>query len=331
VKAVVCTKYGPPEVLQLKQVEEPIPRDNEVLIKVHATTVNAGDCEIRGFKIPTWIWLPMRLFFGLRKPRKPILGQELAGEIEAVGKDVKSFQKGDKVFASTGIGLGAYAEYICLAENPDEGLLATKPANMTYEEAATVPNWGPNAWHFIRKAHVQPGQKILIIGACGSIGTFAVQLAKCLAAEVTGVDSTEKLDVLLSIGADHVIDYTQEDFTQNGESYDVIFDVVGKSSFSRSIRSLKKNGFYLFANPRLSHILRGLWVSITSNRKVISGMARFNHEELIFLKKLIEEGKLKTVIDRSYSLEQIPEAHRYVESGQKKGHVAITVGHSDDT
>ena len=328
-KAIVCTRYGPPEVLRLKEVEKPSPRDNEVLIKIHATTVNAGDCEIRSFKIPIWIWLPMRLFFGLRKPRRPILGQELAGEIEAVGKDVKSFKEGDKVIASTGIGMGAYAEYICLAEESEEGVLAAKPTNMTYEEAAAVPTWGLNALHFLRKAHIQPDQKVLINGACGSIGTFAVQLAKHFGAEVTGVDSSEKLEVLRSIGADQVIDYTQEDFTKNGQSYDVIFDVVGKSSFSRSIRSLKKNGFYLCANPRLSHMIRGLWTSITSNKKIISGAARLDSEDLMFLKELIEVGKLKSVIDRSYRLNQIPAAHRYVETGLKKGHVAITVEHNN--
>jgi NADPH:quinone reductase-like Zn-dependent oxidoreductase len=328
-KAIVCTRYGPPEVLQLKDVEKPSPRENEVLIKIHATTVNAGDCEIRSFKVPIWLWLPMRLFFGLRKPKRPILGQELAGEIEAVGKDVKSFNKGDKVFASTGIGLGAYAEYICLADKPDEGVLATKPMNMTYEEAAAVPTWGLNALHFLNKANIQPGQKVLINGACGSIGTFAVQLARYFGAEVTGVDSPEKLEVLRSIGAHRVIDYTREDFTQHKQSYDVIFDVVGKSSFSRGLRSLKENGFYLFANPRLAHIIRGLWTSITSNRKVIAGAARFNNDDIVFLKELIEEGKLKSVIDRSYPLERIPEAHRYVESGHKKGHVAITVEHNN--
>jgi NADPH:quinone reductase-like Zn-dependent oxidoreductase len=325
VKAVVCTRYGPPEVLQLKEVETPKPGDNEVLVKIHATTVNAGDCEIRAFKIPLWIWLPMRLFLGLRKPRRPILGQELAGEIEAVGTDVKSFEQGDKVIASTGIRMGAYAEYICMAEEPEDGLLAVKPANMTYEEAAAVPTWGLNALHFLKKANIQPGQNVLINGACGSIGTYAVQLAKHFGAEVTGVDSSEKLDVLRSIGADKVIDYTREDFTKNGQSYDVIFDVVGKSSFSRSIRSLKKEGFYLCANPRFSHMVRGLWTSTISSKRVVSGTARLDSEDLMFLKELIEEGKLKSVIDRSYSLNKIPDAHRYVETGHKKGHVVITV------
>ena len=330
-KVVVCTKYGPPDVLRLKEVEKPTPGDNEVLIRVCATTVTAGDCEIRSFKMPIWIWLPMRIYMGFRRPRKPILGQELAGEIEAVGKGVRLFEKGDKVFASTGFALGAYAEYICLAEEPDEGVLALKPVNMTYEEAAAVPTWALNALYFLRKANIQSGQKVLINGACGSIGTFAVQLAKYFGAEVTAVDSSDKLDTLRGLGADRVVDYTREDFTKSGQSYDVIFDVVGRSSFSGSIRSLKKKGFYLIANPQLSKMLRGLWTSITSNKKVISGMASFKREDLIYLKKLIEAGKLKSIIDRRFPLERISEAHSYVEKGHKKGNVTITVEHNTKT
>ena len=259
---------------------------------------------------------------GLRKPRKQILGQELAGEIEAVGKDVKQFRKGDQVFAATGFRFGAYAEYICL---PEDGVLAIKPANMTCEEAAAVPVGGLEALHFLRKGNIQSGQKVLINGAGGSIGTFAVQLAKSFGAEVTGVDSTEKLDMLRSIGADHVIDYTQEDFTKSGETYDVIFDVVGKSSFSRSVRSLKQNGRYLLANAGLSQMVRGRWTSMRSSKKVILGAASEKTEDLIFLKELIEAGKIKSVIDRCYLLEQTAEAHIYVEEGHKKGNIVITV------
>ncbi len=324
-KAIVYTEYGPPDVLQLKEVERPTPSDNEVLIRIDATTATAADCELRSLKLPIWLRLPIRIYLGLIRPRNKILGQELAGEIEAVGKDVKRFRKGDQVFAWTGLGLGAYAEYTCL---PEEGMLAIKPANMTYEEAAAVPIGGLNALHFLRKGNVQSGQKVLINGAGGSIGTFAVQLARYFGAEVTAVDSTWKLDMLRSIGADQVIDYTQEDFTKNGETYDVIFDVVGKSSFTRSVRSLKHNGRYLLANPRLSQMVRGLWTSRSSSKKVIFGAASEKTEHLIFLKELIEAGKIQSVIDRRYPLEHIAEAHRYVDTGHKKGHVVIAVEHN---
>ncbi|NIQ89010.1 zinc-binding dehydrogenase [Candidatus Bathyarchaeota archaeon] len=321
-KAIVCTKYGPPEVLQLKEVEKPTPKDNEVLIKVHATTVTSGDCELRSPKIPNLIWLIVRIFFGLTRPRKKILGAYLAGEIEAVGKDVKLFKKGDQVFASTGARFGAYAEYICL---PSTYAMAVKPANITYEEAAGAP-LGLEALHYLRKANIQSGEKVLVNGAAGSFGTFAMQLAKYFGAEVTGVDSTGKLDMLRSIGADHVIDYTQEDFTKNGETYDVIFDVKCKISFSRSIISLKQRGRYLLVNPGgLSQMIRGFWISMTSRKKVISGFANYKTEDLIFLKELIEAGKIKSVIDRRYPLEQTAEAHRYVEKGHKKGNVVITL------
>jgi 2-desacetyl-2-hydroxyethyl bacteriochlorophyllide A dehydrogenase len=326
-KAIVWTKYGPPDVLQLKEVEKPTPKEDEVLVRVCATTVTAGDCEMRRLKIPILFRLPMRIYNGLRKPKKiTIIGQELAGEIESVGKDVKLFKKGDQVFAATGFGFGAYAEYKCL---PEDGVVAIKPANMTYEEAAAVPTGGLEALHFLRKGNIQSGQKVLIIGAGGSIGTFAVQLARYFGAEVTGVDSTRKLDMLRSIGADQVIDYTQEDFTKSGETYDVIFDVVGKSSFSGSIRSLKQNGRYLLANPGLSQMVRGLWTTMRSSKKVIFGAASQKTEDLIFLKELIEAGKIKSVIDRRYPLEQTAEAHRYVETGQKKGNVVITLEHNN--
>ena len=321
-KAIVWTKYGPPDVLQLKEVEKPIPQDNEVLIRIYATTVIAGDCELRSLKFSLLMRALMRLGFGLRKPKRvTILGADLAGEVESVGKDVKLFKKGDQVFGNTGPKLGAYAEYICL---PEEGMLAIKPANMTYEEAAAVPVGGLNALHFLRKGNIQSGQKVLINGAGGTIGTFAVQLAKYFGAEVTGVDSTEKLDMLRSIGADQVIDYSQEDFTKSGETYDVIFDVVGKSSFSGCIRSLNKNGFYILANPKLSLYIRRLWTSMKSSKKVITGLVSYKTEDLIFFKELIEAEKIKSVIDRDYPLGKIAEAHRYVETGQKIGNVVIT-------
>ncbi len=328
-KAIVWTAYGPPEVLQLEEVQKPTPKANEVLIRIVATTVTAGDCEARNLKFPILFRLLVRMYVGLRKPRRiTILGQELAGEIEAIGKDVKRFKAGDQVFGTTGLGFGAYAEYICLPEKSAMGVLATKPANMTYEETAAVPTGGLEALHFIRKGNIQRGEKVLIIGAGGSIGTFAVQLAKHFGAEVTGVDSTSKLDMLRSIGANHVIDYTQEDFTKSGETYDVIFDVMGKSSFSGSVRSLKQNGRYLLGNAGLPQMVRGRWTSITTSKKVIIGAANQKNEDLLFIKALIEVGKIKSVIDRRYPLEQMADAHRYVESGHKKGNVVITIDHN---
>ncbi len=326
-KAIVCTDYGPPEVLQLREVEKPIPKDNEVLIRVHATTVTAADCELRRFDFPGWVWLPMRMWFGLSRPRRPVLGQELAGDVESAGKDVRRFSRGDRVFAATGIGLGAHAEYICLPEQPEGGALAAMPANMGYEEAAAVPYGGREALQFLRKGGIRSGQKVLINGAGGSFGTFAVQLAKLFGADVTAVDSTGKLDMLRALGADQVVDYTRQDFTETGETYDVIFDVVGKSPFSRSVRSLRQNGHYLLANPGLAQLVRGLWTSMTSDKKVIFGTASGTSKDLAFLGELLEAGKLQAVVDRRYPLDQMAEAHRYVETRQKLGNVVITVAH----
>lgn len=327
-KAIVWTKYGPPDVLQLKEVEKPVPGDNEVLVRIYATTVTAGDCELRSLNLPVYISLPMRIWLGFRKPKRTTIpGTELAGEVETVGKDVRRFKAGDRVFGSAGLSFGANAEYTCLPEEPGEaeGVLAIIPANMTYEEAATVPFGGLDALHFLRQANIQDGEKVLINGAGGSIGTFAIQLAKYYGAEVIGVDSADKLDMLRSIGADRVIDYRQEDFTKSGETYDVIFDVVGKSSFFRSLQSLKQNGYYLLANPRLKHMVRGPLASMRSGKKVILQPASHKTEDLMFLKELIEAGEIKSIIDRRYPLEQTAEAHRYIETGQKKGNVVITV------
>ena len=330
-KAIVCTKYGPPDVLRLKELEKPIPRDNEVLIKIYATTVETGDCEMRRFQIPILYWLFLRIMMGLIKPRKnTILGQQLAGEVESVGKDVKRFKKGDKVYATTGIGFSAYAEYVCLPEEQQgmAGVMAIMPTTMNYEQAAAVPVGGLNSLHFLSKAKIQTGEKILIYGTSGSIGTFAVQLARHFGAEVTGVCSTSKMELVKSLGADKVIDYTKEDFTKNGQTYDVIFDTIGKSPFSYGLKSLKDNGRYLLANPTLLQQIKGIWISMTSSKKVIFEIANEKAEDLTYLKELIEKGKLTTVIERRYPLEQMVEAHRYVEEGHKKGNVIVTVEQS---
>jgi NADPH:quinone reductase-like Zn-dependent oxidoreductase len=326
-KAIVFTKYGPPDVLQFKEVEKPIPKDNEVLVKVHATTVTTGDVNARGFIfVPPGLRLLARLMFGLIKPKKTILGFELAGEIEAVGKEVRLFNVGDQVFGIDGNGVGAYAEYKCM---PEEGALAIKPANMTYEEAAATPNGALTALYFLRdKGNIQSGQKVLINGASGSVGSAAVQLAKSYGAEVTGVCSTINVEMVRSLGADKVIDYTQEDFTQNGETYDIILNtVLGKTSFSGCRNSLMQNGLYLAVAGGLKELIQMLWTSVIGSKKVIfgGGLASERKGNLILLKELIEAGKIKTVIDRRYPLGQIAEAHRYVEKGHKKGNVVIYV------
>ncbi len=322
-KAIVCTKYGSPDVLQLKEIAKPTPRANEVLIKVHASTVTSGDVRLRSFTWAPWFRLPGRIMYGLTKPRKAIPGNELAGEIESIGKDVTRFRKGEQVFGirwETSFGL-TNAEYVCLTEKQ----VALKPANMTYEEAAAVPIGGLTALVLLRKSKIRSGHKILILGASGSVGTFAVQLARYYEAEVTGVCSTANIELVKSLGADKVIDYTREDFTRNGQTYDIIFDAVIKTSYSECKLSLKSGGVFITVDWPL---LTALWTSIAASRKVVFGIAS-QIKDLIFLKELIEAGKIKSVIDRRYPLEQTAEAHRYVEMGHKKGNVVITVEHDN--
>lgn len=318
-KAVVYTKYGSPEVLQLKDVLKPAPKDNELLIKIHATTVNRTDC---GFRNPEPFFV--RFFSGLIRPKRMVLGSEFAGEIEAVGKDVKSFNKGDQVFGQTGDSFGAHAEYLCL---PEEGSIAIKPANMTYEEAAVVCDGAILALSCLRKVNIQSGQKVLIYGASGSIGTAAVQLAKYFGADVTAVCNTKNVEIVKSLGADRVIDYTKDDFTKDGQTYDVIFDAVGKNSFLRCKNSIKRGGVYLETD--LGFLWQNLFFALLNtkigSKKVIIAIPKGNKENVLLFKAMIEAGKYKAVIDRRYPLEQIREATTYVETGQKTGNVVITI------
>lgn len=300
-KAIICTKYGPPNVLQLQNIEKPKPKKNEVLVKIHATSVSTGDCRIRGFNSPLLFWIPMRIILGFRKPRKPILGVELSGEIEDIGTDVTQFKKGDQVFALTELNLGGYAEYTCVHES---GLIALKPTNVTYEEAAVIPFGGTSALHFLRKGQIKKGQRVLIYGASGSVGTAAVQLAKYFGATVTAICSSSNFDLVTALGADNVIDYMKEDFTKRGEHYDIIFDAVGKYNKSLCTDALMPNGKYVSVNGM---------------------MAKVSKEDMNLLKQLAETEKLKPVIDRTYRLEEIAEAHIYVEKGHKKGNVSITL------
>ena len=323
-KAIVYERYGPPDVLVLKEVEKPVPRDNEVLIRVYATTVTATDCQMRKGE-PRW----GRIFLGFRKPRRKILGIELAGEVEAVGVDVERFRKGDQVFGAAMQRMSCCAEYVCL---PDKAGLAIKPANMTWEEAAAFPDGALTALTFLRDiGKIQNGQQILINGASGSVGTFAVQLARHFGAEVTGVCSTTNAEMVKSLGADKVIDYTEEDFAKSGRTYDVVFDTVNKSSFSHCKSVLKPGGVYLVTMPTLKVFPQILWTAMIGTKKVKFGASKSTPERLNFLKELVEVGKIRSVIDRRYPLEQVVEAHRYVEKGHKKGNVVITVEHNNKT
>lgn len=330
-KAITFTEYGSPAVLKLNDVEKPTPNINEVLIRIHATSLNVGDLWARNFKaitpgkfsMPFLFWLPARMFFGWSKPKVNILGSEFSGEVEAVGSDVKRFKKGDRVFGYRGQSMGANAEYLCVSES---GMIAPMPANMTYEEAAAIPYGALTALSLLRKVNIQPGQKVLVNGASGGIGSAAVQLAKHFGAHVTGVCSTPRADFVKSIGADKVIDYTQEDFTQNGETYDLIFDIMNKSSFARCKDSLTPTGVYLLASFKMKQVFQMVWTSMTGGRKVVCALSEEKPADLVIIKDLAEAGKIKAIIDKRYPLEQTAEAHRYVEKGHKKGNIVITVG-----
>ena len=323
-KAVVYSEYGSPDVLQVKEVEKPVPKDDEILIKVHAAEVTKADCEMRSFNFQVkWFWLPLRFALGLKKPRRHVLGVYFAGEVASVGKEITKYNKGDHIFGATKLRLGAHGEYVCL---PEYYTLAPKPYNMSFEEAAAVPLGGLNALHFLRKANIQDGEKVLINGAGGSIGTFGVQMAKVLGAEVTAVDSSIKEEMLRRIGADHFIDYAKEDFTTCGQTYDVIFSMVAKSSYSKCVKALKPKGRYLMANPRISDMIWSVLTSTFTDKKAIFAFAKENEEELLALKKMIEEAKINSTVDKIYSMEQAAKAHRRVETEKRLGSVVIYMG-----
>ncbi len=325
-KAIVYERYGSPEVLELRDVPKPIPGDDEVLIKVHATTVTSGDWRARSLDVPAGFGLISRLVLGVWKPRQPILGTELAGEVESVGKDVSKFKVGDQVFAFAGVRMGCHAEYKCM---PEDGAVALKPANLTYDEAAAISFGGTTALDFFRRGKLQRSEKVLVNGASGGVGTAAVQLAKHFGADVTGVCSTANVELVRSLGAAHVIDYTKEDFTQNGETYDVIVDTAGTAPFSRSKDSLREGGRLLMVLGGLPDMLQIPWVSMTSSKKIIAGPATGRAEDLRFLAELAQAGKFRPVIDRRYPFERITDAHRYVDTGRKKGNVIITLARDD--
>lgn len=325
-KAIVYERYGPPEVLQLKEVEKPAPKGNEVLIKIHATTVTSGDSRVRSLNVPVGFGLIMRLVLGILRPKQPILGTELAGVVESVGKDVRKFKVGDSVFAFGDAAMGCYAEYKCM---PEDGAVALKPANLTYAEAASLSFGGTTALDFLRRGKLQRGERVLVNGASGGVGTATVQLAKHFGADVAGVCSTANVELVRSLGASHVIDYTKEDFMQNGKTYDVIVDTVGTAPFSRSKTSLTERGRLLMVLGSLPAMLQIPWVLMTSSKKIIAGPAAGHAEDLRFLAKLAQAGEFKSVIDRRYPFEQIAKAHSYVDTGRKKGNVIITLEHDD--
>jgi NADPH:quinone reductase-like Zn-dependent oxidoreductase len=326
-QAIVYTEFGPPEVLQLEEVEKPVPKDTEVLIKVYATTVGYGDLFARNpkfsdFNMPAPLWLPTKMFFGFSKPKVNILGSVFSGEVESVGAEVTRFKKGDQVFGYLGQKMGAYAEYLCM---PEDGVVALKPDNLSHKEATTVA-YGPiMALNLLKAGNIQSGSKVLIVGASGGIGSAAVQLAKHDGAEVTGVCGGPRMEFVKSLGADNVIDYRSEDFTQSGESYDLIFDILGVSSFSEVKNSLKENGIYLRSSFKMKQVVQMLWTKITGGKQVVCAMSPERVEDLETVKELVEAGVIKTFIDRTFPLEQAPEAHRYAESGNRTGNIVIAI------
>lgn len=325
-KATIATKYGSPEVLEIRDVTKPVPKDNEVLVKVYATAVTSGDVRSRSFDVPRSLWIPARLTLGLTKPKKAIPGMVLAGEIEAVGNAVKRFKKGDQVYAYDITRLSTYAEYACVPEN---AALALKPSKVTYEEAAAIPFGAITALYFLKKGNIRSGQRVLIYGASGSVGTAAVQIAKAFGANVSAVTSTANLAMVKSLGAEKVIDYTKEDFTRSGDTYDIIFDTVGKTSLSNSLESLKPAGVYLQAVASPALLIQMYRASGRTGKSLIGGTANPTADDLMAVTALVNEGNLKPVIDRCYPLDQIVEAHRYVDQGHKKGNVVVTVAHSN--
>jgi len=322
-KAIICTAYGSPEVLQSRELNKPTPKDNEILIKVHATMVTAGDVRVRRFDVPLLFWLPIRLVLGLRQPKQPVLGVEYAGEVEAVGKSIQKFKVGDRVFGSTPwMKFGCYAEYTV---QPGDGVISKIPEGLNYQDVASVPFMGIGALYFIRKAGLKKGKKILIYGASGAVGTYAVQLAKYFGAEVTAVCSSKNKQLVESLGADSVLDYTASDFELEKEKYDVFFDAVGKGSFTKAIHSVKKSGKYITADRGLGDTIRGSIINMNGNKMVIAGTAKPEPGDLEFLSKLIVKGNLIPVIDRAFNFEEMQEAHQYVDSGRKRGNVIVKV------
>jgi len=322
-KAIIWSKYGAADLLKFGDLEKPVPKKNEVLIRIKAATVTAGDCELRKFDIHPLFWLPLRLIFGILKPNRPNLGQEFAGEIEEVGKEVSDFKIGDQVFGGTGIKFGTYAEYRCQKASLP---MVTKPAEWSFEEAATITTGGINGIHFLRNAELKKGQKLLINGAGGSIGTYALQLAKLDGLHVTCVDSAAKLEMLRFAGADEVIDFKEQDFSKAGTKYDAIIDVVGGISYNRCLESLNPSGRLVLGNPKTSHMFRSWWTNKTGSKKVKWKFAGDNIEDLNHIKQLMIEGKVKAIIDKSYPLDKVPEAHEYVDKGLKKGNLVIKIG-----